>query len=91
MLDPALHLPHSLAEQIYVDLSSIKKKSTTGSCQVGTRLGPLFYPRSFPAEMLLLNFTLTLYYLSSFAVLKKCSSEMHGHVYYEAAMTGDTD
>lgn len=42
----------------------------------------------FPAEMLLLNYTLTLHQLTTLGVLKKRSSEMHGYIYHEAVMKG---
>ena len=52
------------------------------------RAGTLISSPVFPAEMLLLNYTLTLHHLTRLGVLKKRSSEMHGYIYHEAVMKG---
>lgn len=53
------------------------------------RPGTLISSLVFPAEMILLYYSLTVHHLITLEVWKKHSSEMHDHVYHdEAAMKG---
>lgn len=52
------------------------------------RAGSLIASLVFHAEMLLLNYTLTLPHLTTLGVLKKRSSEMHGYISHEAVRKG---
>lgn len=52
------------------------------------RAGSLISPLVLCAEILLLNYSLTLPHLTPLRVLQKRSSEMHDYIYHEAVTKG---